>query len=172
MTGNSWGYLFTLLLIVISHFSFAQSKLSVGKHTINHRVFQVTKDDNKIINVLEENSSVNEGKENNPKLWYGLSPVYSSNEDINRSIVSVLGIKRINQLRSHERLTLLLSTDHRGKIIEIAYITDDECEITLEELDRLSTYIKNNVRLEIPDDMPANKMGSAMEVILFDQFKK
>jgi hypothetical protein len=147
-----------LTMCFVSVNSFAQQKLTEGTHEMKRNVFKINKLNNWDI-VLEENSKINlDGKyEGNP--WLTLeNVVYISKDDVKSAFVKVIGRKRLSQLPPKGLLSIILIFDKMGKPSEVSYYLPQDVGLTLDELDRLNAYIKDNIGVKIPD-LPANKQA-------------
>src|SRR5690606_11443181 len=110
--------------------------------------------------VLEENSKIKLGGKYDGSLWYGLENViYSSKDDVKSAFLRVIGSKRIRTLPPKERLTINVILNKQGKPSEVSYYLSEHTGLTIEELDRLSAYIKDHIIVKMVD-VPSDKTAT------------
>lgn len=81
---------------------------------------------------------------------------YASQENIASSFTNILGKKRIIELSDERPLMVTVYIDYLGKIISVKYHISGDTHLTLAELDKVTSYLKENVAFAVPPGLDRN----------------
>ena len=81
---------------------------------------------------------------------------YASHENIASSFTNILGKKRIIELSDERPLMVTVYIDYLGKVISVKYHISRDTRLTLAELDKVTSYLKENVAFAVPPGLDRN----------------
>lgn len=169
-----------ILISFICLFTFpisAQEKIIMeGKVTINNRVYSVSKSSPKYKNGglwVKYNVEFIQKQESDPKPYTIVDYGFATTETFKSAVIRVLGRSRIMELSADRYLLMTIYPGYTGKIKAMKFRIPNDHLITIEELDRISSYIENNISFKIPGPVRADhKIPPLIENIRFAELLK
>src|SRR5690554_2440292 len=145
-----------ILILFICMFTLpvlAQEKIKEGKVTVNDRVYSVSKNSKhnaKRLWIQYNVEFIRKGG-NDPKSYTKIDYEFATKETIISAVEKVLGRSRIAELTASKYKTLPMTVypDYTGKIVAMEFRISDDNPITMEELDRISSFIEKNVSFKV-----------------------
>lgn len=135
----------------------AQTIHKPGQYKVGRHIYAVSKIGDGRNLLIGENSSATSRVQKNPRALARLNEAeFSSQETITSSFIKVLGLKRIKELLPEKYLIVYLYLTTDGKVEAIQYNLNGNTGLTLEEIDKLTTYMKKNITFEIPSHIDSN----------------
>lgn len=138
----------------------AQTINKQGQYKIGQHVYTVSKTKIGDHLLVEDNFSVISRRVSKPKALTHLEGVkFSGKENITGAFVKMIGLERIKELLPENNLVIYLYLATNGKVEAVQYLLGgSHTKLTLNEINRLTNYIKKNITVDIPTDIDDNAL--------------
>jgi hypothetical protein len=160
---NDVKFLFLVFSLFFVVHLYAQDTTQQKLYKTKDNVF-IIYDGGKIIS--EKNDIISSKQGINSEHLFHVDPQkLSGKESIPSSFVKVLGWSAIDKMLKDRILTVNAVINRKGKIIRLDYVGGENTGMTMNDFDRLTTYIKKNVTYTVPADIGNKKYSSLIYLI-------
>lgn len=171
MKSNNLKSLFLVMFLFFAASLYAQDTTQEKFYKTKNHTFRV-KEGGIGKNVVEKHNIITGKKALNPEDLFKVDPQkLAGKEDVYSSFIKVLGPSVIDNIPKDLVIMVNMFINRQGKIIRVAYFGVEKTGLTMDDFDRLTTYIKENVSYSVPSDIGHAKYGSLYYKLKFSELK-